>query len=54
MAPIVFGLGMNFGIAVDLAGRGLEDLGAFTRLASPSILIAPWTLVFVVWTGSNW
>ena len=27
---------------------------AFTRLARPSMLIAPCTLVFVVCTGSNW
>ena len=27
---------------------------AFTRFASPSMLIAPCTLVFVVCTGSYW
>ena len=42
-AQVAFSLRMHFGVAV-----------AFTRLASPSMLIAPCTDVFVVCTGSNW
>ena len=37
---IAFGLGVDLGIAVDLAGRGLQDC-ARQRLAMPSTLIAP-------------
>jgi len=52
LAPVAFGLRMDFGVAVDLAGGGLKDLFAPVRLASPSMLIAPCTLVLVVCTGS--
>ena len=34
VAPVTFGLRMNFGIAVDLAGRSLKDL-AFEALGQP-------------------
>jgi hypothetical protein len=52
VAPITLGLRVDLGIAVIslvLAWR----MRAPTRLASPSMLIAPTTLVLVVWTGSN-
>ena len=53
VAEVALGLRVDRRVAIDLAGRGLQDLG-FDRLAKPSMLIAPWTLVLVVWTGSNW
>jgi hypothetical protein len=51
VAPIVLGLWMNRGIAVNLAGRGL-GIRHLSRLARPSMLMAPCTEVFVVCTGS--
>jgi hypothetical protein len=53
VAPVVFGLRMDCRITVHFAGRCLEDL-ALSRLASPSMLIAPCTDVLVVCTGSCW
>jgi hypothetical protein len=41
---------MDAGIAIHFRGRGLENLRPC--LASPSMLMAPCTLVLVVWTGS--
>ena len=53
VAPVALRLRVHGRVAVDLGGRGLQ-IFAFTRLASPSMLIAPCTLVLVVCTGSNW
>jgi hypothetical protein len=44
---LALSLGMHFRVAIDLACRGLNFF-AFVRLARPSMLIAPCTLVLVV------
>ena len=53
-APVALGLRVDRRVAVDLAGRGLEDPRPASAWRDPSMLIAPCTLVFIVCTGSNW
>ena len=52
--PIIFRLRVDVGVAINLGGRRLQDLGAAARLARSSMLMAPSTLVLVVWIGSRW
>ena len=54
LAPVALRLRMHRRVAVDLAGWRAWNTLARVRLARPSMLIAPMTLVFVVWTGSRW
>ena len=51
VTPIILGLRMHVRVAVDSDVEACR-IFAFTRLARPSMLIAPCTLVFVVCTGS--
>jgi hypothetical protein len=53
VSPVVLGLRVDLRATVDLTGGRLQD-PAFTRFARPSMLMAPWTLVLVVCTGSYW
>ena len=49
--PIGLSLGMDFRIAIDFEVEAWR-IRALTRLANLNMLIAPWTLVLVVCTGS--
>jgi hypothetical protein len=53
VAPIGFRLRVDAWIAVNFASEACRIL-ILSRLARPSMLIAPMTLVFVVCTGSFW
>ena len=54
VAPVLFGLRMNRRDRRTPRWSRPAESCAFTRLAKPSMLMAPCTLVFVVWTGSCW
>ena len=53
VAPIIFACGWTLGSPYTSDVDAWRIL-ARSRLASPSMLMAPWTLVFVVCTGSCW
>jgi hypothetical protein len=53
VAPIFLGLRMDRGITVASLVEAWRILQP-RRLASPCMLIALWTEVLVVWTGSCW
>ena len=54
VAPVGFDLRVHGGVAIDLAGAEAWKILARRRLARPSMLMAPCTLVLVVCTGSCW